>query len=94
MDLAQRRIGFYERLGFRLNPFEHVQPPLQKGHPELPLKIMSYPQTLTGEEFALLKEILYTRVYKTSKSGGVRCTGIKASKTIALTGNVSRIHPD
>jgi ribosomal protein S18 acetylase RimI-like enzyme len=63
-DLAQRRISFYERLGFLLNPFEYAQPPLQKGQPDIPLKIMSYPQILTEEEFALFKEILYTNVYR------------------------------
>lgn len=63
-ELAQRRIGFYERLGFHLNPFEYVQPPLQKGQEDLPLKIMSYPQFLTGEEFVLYKEYLYRNVYK------------------------------
>ncbi|MFJ7731689.1 GNAT family N-acetyltransferase [Lysinibacillus sp. NPDC097231] len=63
-ELAQRRIGFYERLGFYLNPFEYVQPPLQKGQDDLPLKIMSYPQLLTGEEFVLYKENLYRNVYK------------------------------
>ncbi len=66
-DLAQKRIGFYERLGFRLNPFEYVQPPLQKGQTYLPLKIMSYPQILTEEEFALHLEILYANVYKVIK---------------------------
>ena len=63
-ELAQRRIGFYERLGFHLNPFEYVQPSLQKGQDDLPLKIMSYPQFLTGEEFVLYKENLYRNVYK------------------------------
>jgi len=63
-ELAQRRIGFYERLGFHLNPFEYVQPPLQKGQDDLPLKIMSYPQLLTNEEFVLYKENLYRNVYK------------------------------
>ncbi|KOS60243.1 GNAT family N-acetyltransferase [Lysinibacillus agricola] len=63
-ELAQRRIGFYERLGFRLNPFDYVQPPLQKGQDDLPLKIMSYPQLLTDGEFALYREILYSNVYK------------------------------
>lgn len=63
-DMAQRRIGFYERLGFQLNPFDYVQPPLQKGETYLPLKIMSYPQILTEEEFTDRKEILYTNVYK------------------------------
>lgn len=66
-DIAQRRIGFYERLGFRLNPFDYVQPPLQKGETYLPLKIMSYPQILTEEEFALQKEVLYTNVYKVTE---------------------------
>lgn len=63
-DMAQRRISFYERLGFHLNPFEYMQPPLQKGQPDLPLKVMSYPQTLTDAEFALYKETLYSKVYK------------------------------
>lgn len=66
-DLARRRISFYERLGFHLNPFEYLQPPLQKGQPYLPLKIMSYPQIFTEEEFALHQEILYTTVYKVTK---------------------------
>ncbi|MGE8205868.1 GNAT family N-acetyltransferase [Heyndrickxia sp. NPDC080065] len=63
-ELAQRRIGFYERLGFHLNPFEYVQPPLQKGQDNLPLKLMSYPQLLTDEEFILYRETLYRNVYK------------------------------
>lgn len=66
-NLAQKRISFYERLGFRLNPFEYVQPPLQKGQTYLPLKIMSYPQIFTEEEYALHLEILYTNVYKVIK---------------------------
>jgi GNAT superfamily N-acetyltransferase len=63
-ELAKRRIGFYERLGFQLNPFEYVQPPLQKGQANLPLQIMSYPQVLIEKEFSLFKEILYTNVYR------------------------------
>lgn len=63
-DLAQRRISFYERLGFHLNSFEYVQPPIQTGQPDLPLKIMSYPQSLTEAEFVLYREILYAKVYK------------------------------
>jgi len=64
-ELAERRIGFYERLGFRLNPFDYLQPPLQTGLPELPLQMMSYPELLKDEEFSLFREMLYTRVYKT-----------------------------
>ncbi|MGE7094198.1 GNAT family N-acetyltransferase [Lysinibacillus sp. NPDC048646] len=63
-EMAQRRIGFYERRGFHLNHFDYVQPPLQKGQDNLPLKMMSYPQLLTDEEFMLYRGILYTNVYK------------------------------
>ncbi|AZK47540.1 GNAT family N-acetyltransferase [Paenibacillus lentus] len=66
-DIAERRIGFYERLGFRLNPFDYVQPPLQEGETYLPLIIMSYPQILSEEEFAHRKEILYTNVYRVTE---------------------------
>ncbi|GKV55925.1 N-acetyltransferase [Sporosarcina sp. NCCP-2222] len=63
-ELAKRRIGFYERLGFHLNPFDYVQPPLQKGQADLPLYIMSYPRLITEEEFSQIREILYANVYK------------------------------
>ncbi|NOU75591.1 GNAT family N-acetyltransferase [Paenibacillus sp. LMG 31458] len=66
-DLAQRRVNFYKRLGFHFNHFEYVQPPLQNGQLDLPLKIMSYPQSLTEAMFSLFKDILYTKVYKVNK---------------------------
>lgn len=66
-DLARRRVNFYKRLGFQYNHFDYVQPPLQKGQPDLPLKLMSYPQSLTEATFSLFKETLYTKVYKLYK---------------------------
>lgn len=69
-EIARRRIGFYERLGFRLNTFAYLQPPMQKGKDDLPLYIMSYPAALTAEDFMPWKEILYTRVYKTRPLAG------------------------
>jgi len=62
--LAQRRIGFYERIAFSLKSFEYVQPPRHKEQDDLPLKIMNYPKLLTNEEFILYREILYRNVYK------------------------------
>ena len=38
-ELAQRRIGFYERLGFHLNPFEYVQLPFIRGRMTYRLKL-------------------------------------------------------
>lgn len=59
MEIAKQRICFYERLGFHVNPFEYVQPPLHKGQDDLSLKIMSYPKLLTNEGFIFYREILY-----------------------------------
>ncbi|WP_339244979.1 GNAT family N-acetyltransferase [Paenibacillus sp. FSL F4-0243] len=63
-EMEQRRIGFYERLGFHLNPYAYVQPPLREGNADLPLQIMTYPNPVDVEEFNLYREILYTEVYK------------------------------
>lgn len=62
--LAQRRIGFYERLGFHLNPFSYVQPPLREGQEDLPLRIMTYPRPVTEQEFRHFRDILYKEVYQ------------------------------
>lgn len=50
-ELEQRRIGFYERLGFHLNAYEYNQPPLRTGQADLPLRIMTYPRPINREEF-------------------------------------------
>ncbi|AIQ50724.1 GNAT family N-acetyltransferase [Paenibacillus sp. FSL R7-0331] len=63
-ELERRRIGFYERLGFHLNPFDYVQPPLRPGQQDLPLRIMTYPHPLQAAEFQQYREILYSKVYK------------------------------
>lgn len=62
-ELEQRRIGFYERLGFYLNPYDYVQPPLRAGQADLPLRIMTYPEPVTAEQFGRFRELLYTEVY-------------------------------
>lgn len=63
-EMEQRRIGFYERLGFHLNPYAYVQPPLREENADLPLQIMTYPNPVDEEQFNLYREILYTEVYK------------------------------
>ncbi|MDU0204617.1 GNAT family N-acetyltransferase [Paenibacillus sp. MAH-36] len=67
-DIAERRVNFYTRLGFHLIDFDYIQPPLQIGQPDLPLKMMSYPHTLTEAAFSDCKDTLYTKVYKVNKT--------------------------
>lgn len=59
-----RRIEFYKRLGFCLNDFYYLQPPMQKQHDFLPLKVMSYPRSVDESEFINFKNIVYDKVYK------------------------------
>ena len=66
-DISIRRIEFYKRLGFHLNSFEYFQPPMQKKHDFLPLKVMSYPNSINQEEFINFKNMVYIRVYKINK---------------------------
>jgi len=66
-DISIRRIEFYKRLGFHLNNFEYLQPPLQKQHDFLPLKVMSYPQSVDEQEFINFKNKVYEKVYKINK---------------------------
>lgn len=61
---SMRRITFYERYGFCLNDFYYLQPPMQKQHDFLPLKVMSYPRHIDKSEFIKFKNIIYDKVYK------------------------------
>lgn len=62
-ELPCRRIGFYERNGFALNSYDYIQPSMQEGRPEIPLRIMSYPKELVYEQFETVREKLYREVY-------------------------------
>lgn len=65
-ELTRRRIGFYERNGFVFNEYPYIQPPISKGKSPVPLRIMTYRNEITREEFQKMKEILYRRVYSMS----------------------------
>lgn len=62
-DIADRRIKFYERLGFVLNEYPYLQPPYENTAP-LPLAIMSSERKLEPSEFVKIKNALYRNVYK------------------------------
>ena len=62
-ELSRRRIGFYERNGFFLNPYAYAQPSLGEGRKAVPLKLMTTGAPLTPEAFRSLKEKLYAQVY-------------------------------
>lgn len=58
-DIARRRIQFYERNGYYLNPFHYELPALFKGGHPVELMIMSSDALLTEAKFmSLTKELL------------------------------------
>lgn len=62
-EIAKKRIQFYERLGFKLNPYEYEQPAYQNNLPPVPMFIMSFPNQLGNMEFKVVREKLYRIIY-------------------------------
>lgn len=62
--ISIKRIDFYNRIGFVLNDYDYLQPPLQKGMELFPLKIMSYINKLSQGEFENIRREIYKKVYK------------------------------
>lgn len=46
-EMKRRRVGFYQRLEFVLNPHSYMQPPYTEGSRPVPLLLMTYPTTVT-----------------------------------------------
>lgn len=63
-ELQRRRIGFYERNGFVINPYDYLQPAMSEQGKAIPLRIMSSPKELGVEEYERVRERLYCSVYK------------------------------
>ena len=63
---AVRRISFYESLGFHLNVYDYIQPPIEEGKKDVPLFLMSYPQRLGMQEFERVRLSIYRNVYNCS----------------------------
>jgi len=74
-EMAARRIGFYERNGFSLNEYPYMQPPISEGRKAIPLLIMTSDGKADRNMFELIKQTLYTRVYKVGTGGQVPCPG-------------------
>lgn len=63
-EIAGRRIRFYEKHGFHLNPYPYEQPALQAGTEPIPLLIMSHSHPLSPRRFEAVRAELYKKVYQ------------------------------
>lgn len=57
-DIAVRRKGFYERLGFTVNPFPHVHPPYHDGLAGHALLVLSRPEALEEDAYQAFAQYL------------------------------------
>lgn len=63
-DITNRRIHFYERNQFVLNPYHFIQPALRTNANRVELMLMSYPETVSVYTFDRLKKQLFRVVYQ------------------------------
>lgn len=61
-DTSQRRLRFYERLGFRLNHYPYIHTSYTFGGREHELKILSRPSVLSDGQFADFRKFVCSRV--------------------------------
>lgn len=66
-DLTQRRVRFYEALGFNLYGADYKQPPYRESDSWYDMKLMSYGNIDMEKEYEAVRDCLYTYVYNTKK---------------------------
>ncbi|WP_406656369.1 GNAT family N-acetyltransferase [Methanolobus sp. ZRKC2] len=62
-EINQRRIAFYQRLGFHFNDWEYVQPPLYEGGKEVELRLMSYPGAISSNFVSCFIKEYHKEIY-------------------------------
>lgn len=65
IPMTKRRIRFYARYGFKILPFNYIQPPYEPGLPEVPLMLMSTQPALDPLDVSI---ILHREVYGVKRS--------------------------
>ena len=63
-EMTRRRIGFYERNGFKICQKEYMQPPYRPEGNALPLKIMFRGQESLDMDFEHVRDTIYREVYE------------------------------
>ena len=61
---SQRRISFYERLGYTMVDIDYHQPPYRKGEAVLPMLLMSQPAITDGTEAKAIAGNIRASVYE------------------------------
>lgn len=67
-DISRRRLGFYQRLGFVENDMKHSQPDFQGKGGAVPLRVLSYPGSMSRSQYAALDNALQRDVWPKAAS--------------------------
>ena len=77
-EMTERRYSFYKRNGFLMNPYYHIQAKYHVGDADLELKILSYPQILTEEQYRGFYEYMTREIgIKPSIANDIIIRGLK-----------------
>ena len=63
-EVPVRRKAFYERAGYRANPFEHIHPPYHSEYKGHRLVVMTYPAAISENEYKNFNSYLENVVMK------------------------------
>jgi len=67
-EIAQRRIGFYQRLGFMLSDVGYLQPCLQGNGADIPLLLMYTPKDVSAKLLQQAQQQIFQTVYRISSA--------------------------
>lgn len=62
--ITKRRVAFYERNQYILNPYHFIQPALRDNVPKVELMLMSYPNAIDVYTFDQIKKQIFRIVYR------------------------------
>lgn len=68
-DVSVRRKAFYERAGYRANPFEHIHPPYHSEYKGHRLVVMTCPTAISENEYKNFNSYLENVVMKNNITG-------------------------
>jgi len=78
-DVTQRRYDFYKRNGFVMNTYHHIQAKYHLGDADLELKILSYPDELSNDEYFAFYEYMTREIgIRPNRSADVTVRGLRA----------------
>lgn len=63
-EIQQKRINFYQKIGFHLNTYPYTQPPYQPGFPPIPMHVMTYPKAFNKSQINHFVEQYHPLIYK------------------------------